>query len=439
MIRLLHDRYYAYAAEHAWDLATGESVTIDTIAMAPSVAAPVVEPLAEVLDHGRDGEPRWVVVETAAGPSSLAVARRVAEDARARGFVPIAVDVYLRLRSLLEEELRHRTLMLILPPGAALEQARQAIVVAAAASPRPHVLVSFRSNRVALYLAGSRPPRSGRDPGALASAHLVREARAVYGAGAQVRPAFETLPDDVIKHMARGSRWVDLWRAGRHAAAERLLRDVAGALQRRRALVPAASALVTLGRLMLERGRASDADAIFGEAATHAQAAKQEPLSATARVWQAAARTDAAQLTAAESLCRAAIVAGSLAGGERARGEATLARTLLWQGRVSEAAARDLRIETDDPELGAFVAATSIRVSIANGDLFAAGQRARELLTLADGAGHVLVRVIAFSAHLRVLIEAGDLALAEKLLADLQGSFHTSKVWSKRRGLLRES
>jgi len=76
MSRLLHDRYYAYAAEHAWDLATGESVTIDAIAMAPSGAAPVVEPLAEVLDHGRDGEPRWVVVETAAGPSSLAVARR---------------------------------------------------------------------------------------------------------------------------------------------------------------------------------------------------------------------------------------------------------------------------------------------------------------------------------------------------------------------------
>ena len=143
--------------------------------------------------------------------------------------------------------------------------------------------------------------------------------------------------------MARGSRWVDLWQVGRHAAAERLLRDVAGALQRRRALVPAASTLVTLGRLMLERGRASDADAMFGDAATHAQAAKHEALSGTARIWQAAARTDAAQLTAAESLCRAAIVAGTLAGAERARGEATLARTLLWQGRVSEAATRDLR------------------------------------------------------------------------------------------------
>src|SRR4029453_16383898 len=100
-----------------------ESIPISALAIAPSVSAPVAEPLVEVMDHGRDGEPRWVVVETGAGQSSLAAARRMAEQARARGLVPIAVDVYLRLRGLLEEELQHRTLMLILPPGAAWEPA----------------------------------------------------------------------------------------------------------------------------------------------------------------------------------------------------------------------------------------------------------------------------------------------------------------------------
>jgi two-component system response regulator HydG len=413
MSRLLHDRYYAYAAEHAWDLATGESITIDAIAAAPSNSVPVVETLAEVLDQGRDGEPRWVVVETTTGQSSLAVARRLAEDARARGFVPIAVDVYLRLRSLLDEELRHRTLMLILPPGAPLDPARAAIVSAAAASPRPHVLVSFRSGRVA---------------SSSASGQLVREARAVYGAGTALRPALPPVPDDVVKHLARGSRWADLWQSGRHAAAERLLRDVAGAVLRRTALVPAANTLITLGRLMLERGRASDADAMFGEAATHAQAAKHEALSATARVWQASAKTDGAQLTAAESLCRAALLAGSLVGAERARGEATLARTLLWQGRVSEASTRELRVETDDHELAAFVAATSVRVAISNGDVFAAGQRARELLTLAGESGHALVRVIALSAHLRVLLEAGDLTLAERMLIDIRNATRAART-----------
>ena len=428
MSRLLHDRYYVYAAQHAWDLATGESVTIDTIATVPSNSSPVVESLAEVLEHGRDGEPRWVVVDSATGQSSAAVARRLAEDARARGFVPIAVDVYLRLRGLLDEDLRHRALMLILPPGGPLDPAREALLCAAALSPRPHLLVSFRSGRVSSYPPGSRVSPSRGDTASSASGHLVREARAVYGAGVPPRPALPALPDDVVKHMARGSRWVDLWRSGRHAAAERLLRDVAGAVLRRRALVPAANTLIALGRLLLERGRASDADAMFGEAATHAQAAQHEALSATARVWQASARTDAAQLTAAESLCRAAILAGALTGGERARGEAALARTLLWQGRVWEASTRELRVETDDHELAACVAATAVRVSIANGDVFAAGLRARELLTLAIESGDVLVRVIALSAHLRVLLEAGDLTLAERMLVEIRDAARVART-----------
>ncbi len=60
-----------------------------------------------------------------------------AEQARVRGLVPIAVDVYLRLRRVLEEELRHRTLMLILPPGSPLEPAREALLAAAATVTTP--------------------------------------------------------------------------------------------------------------------------------------------------------------------------------------------------------------------------------------------------------------------------------------------------------------
>ena len=67
-------------------------------------------------------------------------------------------------------------------------------------------------------------------------------------------------------------------------------------------------------------------------------------------------------------------------------------------------------------------------MSIANGDLFAAGQRARELLTLAEETGHALVRVIALSAHLRVLIEVGDLALAERLLADVRQAARVART-----------
>ena len=406
MTRLLHDRYYAYAAEHAWDLATGESVAITDIAAASPAAAPIAEPLVEVLEHGRDGEPRWVVVETRAGQSSLAIARRAADEARARGLVPIAADVYLRLRSLLEEELRHRTLMLILGPGAPLERGRRALVEAASGSPRPHVLVSFRTTRP-LPVEASSP--------------VVREARAAYGAGipgSRVSSAGPPLSEDVLRHVVRGARWSEFWSAGRHAAAERLLRDVAGSLIRRKAFVPAADTLVTLGCLVLDRGRAKDAEVIFGEAAANGQAARDEHASVGARVWQAAARTDAAQLTAAESLCRAALVAGVLAGRERARAEATLARILLWQGRVEEAATRELTSEAG--AVDGFVEAVAIRVLLAQGEVFSAGQRARALLVHAESSLHPVERVMALAAHTRVLIECGDLVLAEQRLVDVR-------------------
>ena len=432
MSRLLHDRYYAYAADHAWDLATGESVPLADLTTSPASTPTVAASLVEVLDHGREGEPRWVVVETGAGASSLAVARRVADDARMRGFVPIAVDVYLRLRPLLDEELRHRTLLLILPPGAPLEPAREAMISAAAASPRPHVLVSFRSTRAFPQLSTGERRSRFDTPG-----HVVREARAVYGVEVSPRPTITELADDVVRHMARGAKWVELCRSGRHAAADRLLRDVAGALARRQALVPAATTLITLGRLALERGRASDADAIFGEAAAHAQQAKDEHLSAAARVWQAAARTDAARLSAAESVCRAAIVAGALVDADRARAQATLARILLWQGRVHDAAtAMSGSDSTSRPTAGSltpdapdpFIYSIRIRILVARGDLFAAGQHARELLLNAETAPDPVVQVMARVAQLRILLETGDLTLSKERLLDLRHAARAART-----------
>ena len=146
MSRLLHDRYCAYASSHAWDLTTGESVRVDAIA-ADDAEPPAPASLVEVLDHGREGEPRWVVADNANGPRSPVVARRVAAAARARGYVPIAADVYLRLRDMLDADLAQRTLLLIVQPVASIAIGRAALVDAAARWPRPHVLLSFASPR----------------------------------------------------------------------------------------------------------------------------------------------------------------------------------------------------------------------------------------------------------------------------------------------------
>src|SRR5690349_6795134 len=306
MSRLLHDRYCAYGSSHAWDLTTGASVRVDAIA-ADDCEPPAPASLLELLDHGREGEPRWVVADSANGPRSPVLIRRVASAARARGYVPIAADVYLRLRETLDADLAQRTLLVIVPPAASTAAGRAALVDAAARYPRPHVLLTFASPRAR----------------AIGGRECVREARAVYGANPVRMPLAATLPDDVLRHVTRASRATEFMNSGRHAAAERLLRDVAAALARRQALVPAAQALISLGRLLLERGRAMDAGRAFEDAAAHAQTARDEALSLSARVWQAAARTDAGQLTAAESLCRAALLAGVLSDVERARAEAT--------------------------------------------------------------------------------------------------------------------
>ena len=409
MTRLLHDRYYTYADTQAWDLATGASVRVNELegggpanALAAVLAQPAPASLTEVLDHGREGQPRWLLLDAAPSDRPLII-ERAATAARDRGFVPVAADVYLRLRELLRQELEHRSLFLILRPGLSIETGRAALIDAASRSSRPHLLVSF---------SDSKP--------LMASIDRVREARAHYSADTARRVASAALKDDVLRHVTRGEKADEFVHAGRHASADRLLRDVAGALLRRRALVPAAQALISLGRLALERGRAADADRIFDEASGHAGDGRDEALSLTARIWQAAARTDNAQLTSAESLCRATLVTGGLPPAERIRANATLARILLWQGRVDEAAALDLSAVGGDDDSRAFVDATAVRVLLTCGSMFDAGGRARSLLIDAERSGRPLARVFALMAHLRVLAVTGDLVAVANRLTDLE-------------------
>jgi DNA-binding NtrC family response regulator/tetratricopeptide (TPR) repeat protein len=414
MGRLLRDRFYEYAPDRAWDLATGQAVDVTAPAADPPPRDAKVAPLLEVLDHGREGAPRWIVTDMTTTRGWMATVRTAAEDARSRGFVPIDVDLYLRIRTLADEELRDRALVLIARPGMAVEHARRALVDAATRSPRPHVLLTFR---LSTGLEASPP---GNDTWERRSEKLnraiVREARAVYGAQ-PLRPRPQaSLPDDVARHVARGSRSAEFIAAGRHASADRLLRDVAAALVRRRALPQAADTYVSLGRLLLERGRAVDAEATFSEAAGHAASGGDEVLSRGARIWQAAARTDAAQLTGAESLCRAVLLTGGPSDDEQSRAEATLARVLIWQNRADEAGTLDFVAARHATP---FVAATAVRVLLERGQLFEAGQRARQLLVATDSSSDPVERSIALTAHLRVLLAVGDFALAEAAFRQL--------------------
>ncbi|MBF8301634.1 MAG: Sigma-54 factor interaction protein, partial [Acidobacteria bacterium] len=246
------------------------------------------------------------------------------------------------------------------------------------------------------------------------------------------RVAVAPIRADVLRHIERAARATEFHRTGRHAAAERLLRDVAGSLARRDAGAPAAATLVTLGRILLERGRAGAAEKAFDEAAHFAQSAGEEPSMLDARLWQAAARTDAGRLTDAESVCRAVLLTRVLSPARQAWAHATLARVLLWQGRIEEAAGSHLPAPQSDgldvarigapivdPMTAASIDATAVRVLLATGDVFQAGQRARALVTATEKAADPLPRVAALTAHLRVLAAAGDLDVAQQTLREI--------------------
>ena len=433
MPRLLHDRYVLYDDIHGCDLATGDEVRLDALPKdGPGDNPPA---LVELLNNGRDGSPRWVAYDVRNRAQAAVVARRVAGVARDRGFVPILVSLYERFRDALAADLDERTLLLIggaagsprlrayaaqtVEPdltvgtversnlcwggqaGKELAAARAALVDAAARAPRPHVLLTFRTTA------------------AVESGCTVREARAAYGPQPLRQSAGTAAPSaEIVRHIERAARAAEFQRAGRHAAAERLLRDVAGTLSRREAWSPAARVLIALARLLLERGRASAADKILSDAVRFAESDEDEGLALDARIWQALARSDAGRLTDAESICRAVLLATSLSPMRQMWARAVLARVLCWQERPDEALRCQPASSGDPPFDGdlvvaASIRATSVRVMLACGDVFEAGLHARALMDGVSDAADPLARVVATTSHLRVLAAAGDLHLAE--------------------------
>jgi DNA-binding NtrC family response regulator len=401
MPRLLHDRYVAYDDIRGCDLATGEEVRLD--ALPKESSEEILPALAELLDDGRDANPRWVALDVRNGAQAAAVARRAAVAGRIRGFVPIQVSMYERFRGRLAQDLDERTLLLIGSFASSLVGARRALVDAAARAPRPHVLLTFRT---------CEPHAT---PGCVA-----REARAAY-AGSQPHGraiAMTTQPADVVRHLERASRAFEFQRAGRHAAAERLLRDVAGTLSRREAWVPGTEITVVLARLLLERGRIAAAEKVLDEASRLANLSGHESVELNVRIWQAIARSDGGRLTEAESICRAVLLTTTAATPTQRWAQAVLARVLYWQERFDEArqcfAPQSTESAFDgDPVIAASIDATFIRTLLAVGDVFEAGLAARSLLDRGGDAADPLARLISLTAHLRVLAAAGDLHLAE--------------------------
>src|SRR4030095_6566737 len=132
---------------------------------------------------------------------------------------------------------------------------------AAARSPRPHLLLTFR-----------RPIDKP-------SPHLVREARAAYVARVPDRDS-----PRVTAPVLRARRAGEFVPSGRHAAAERLLRDVIAALARRDSFVHASRLSITLATVLGDRGRLADAYTSLEGAIKLAQSGRAEDLVVEGRI-----------------------------------------------------------------------------------------------------------------------------------------------------------
>ena len=225
------------------------------------------------------------------------------------------------------------------------------------------------------------------------------------------RPAVLTrVSPAVAEHVQRARRAAVFAQAGRHAAAERLLRDVAGALARRQAREPCARVLIDLGRLQLTRGRAAGARQAFAEAAALALDARAPGVALDAALWEAGALTELARLDDAAALVQARLDAGGSDASHRAWAAACLVRIALWRDDDAEAAAHvpppALHAE---PAVAAWIESVAVRALLAAQRTFEAGRRLAAARARPELHGCAQARLLLERSQLCVLGEAGDL------------------------------
>ena len=348
-----------------------------------------ITPLLEVIEHGREGYPRWIVVEATDDRGRARQAEQVSAAAAEQGFVSLSIDAYLRRLILGDTELDERTLLLV-DCGDESRRAHSALLHAASRSPRPHLLLTFRR-------AVEKPrPR------------LVREARAAYIA----RVTNQESPQ-VTELIVRASRAAEFSACGRHAAAERLLRDVIGALARRDAFLHASRLSIALGCVLEGRGRVRHAFEALDDAVSFGQSGRAEDLVVEARIRQAALRIGAAAFVEAEALCRAILEGSVIDTPLKVWSQSVLGEALLWQARIEEAPDVDVeQLSGLDVAVIAQACEVKVHLLLARGEMFAAGRCVTWLKELATRISQPHVDVIAHTADLAVLAASGDVARA---------------------------
>jgi DNA-binding NtrC family response regulator len=263
-------------------------------------------------------------------------------------------------------------------------------------------------------------------------------------------PRLAVVSPAVAEQLQRARRAAAFVHDGRHAAAERLLRDVAAALARRQAREPCARVLIDLGRLLLVRGRAADAQRVFVEA--RAVAADSQTARVEAALWEAGAATDLAHLDEASALLHGVEGARGVEAWHLAWAEACMVRVALWRGDAGAAAVPVPSCSCGDPIVAAWIDAMAVRGLLAAGRWFEAGRRVSEARARPGCVASAHARALVERARLRVIGESGDVEAATACLAGIREAARSARtpletvraelIWAallRRAGLRREA
>jgi DNA-binding NtrC family response regulator len=212
-------------------------------------------------------------------------------------------------------------------------------------------------------------------------------------------------------------------RSGRHAAAERMLREHAAAFRRRGALQASADLGTALACLLHDRGRLDAADRVLREAIEAAQAAGDSCRHASARLWRTLTLLELTRVGDAYALAHA-VEREAPDHGHRLWARAVRACALRTQGSDPAPDPTELALAEGESldiaaEAAAFVDAVAVEAHLADQDLFAAGRRARIAVTRTDGAP-LGAQIRSRTAHFMVIAATGDVPLIHEHLAELE-------------------
>jgi DNA-binding NtrC family response regulator len=369
--------------------------------------------------------------------------RLAAREARVSGWVPVALDL---LSGHLAEPVvdvladRHVLILYDAKGGDLLDRPTHASALARLAAPsnRPHLLLRLVEERALRQPARSTTRsavRAAREAcefpeGADGGWSLAREATAAF-------PAGDPAPRPRIVSRGGGALAIDAARSllarGRHAAAERTLRQAASAAARRVAAHDAATCWTTLARLLVGRGRAAAAFEALDEADTWIPRGGSIGTSIESALLRGHAALLLLQAERAEAALRAAATTARLAGDEALEHLAAVrsAEGLWWLGRHAEARALVQRVAERLARLPCAVAVHALavlaRLEVADGLPDAGAAHVTSALDLAAGAP-ARVRRIAVLARARWLATAGECAGLSDLIGPLLAELHRERA-----------